>query len=71
MDRSWRERELKDQVQGQRNLLEEAKERESDLKRKTKIMEKKYEREKGDVDEKISYIQSMKEEIYLAMKREL
>ena len=32
LDRSWRGRELKDQVQGQRNVLEEAKERESKLK---------------------------------------
>ena len=55
------------------NLLEEAKERESELKRKAKRLEEKYEREKGDVDEKISYIQSLKEEIYLDMeqKREL
>ena len=54
-------------------FLEEAKERESELKRKANRLEKKYEREKGDVDEQISYIQSLKEEVSLAMekKREL
>ena len=72
-DSSELESELKEQIQRQSKQLEEAGEREAELKKEMRSVKENFQRERHELEEHFSYIQSLKEEISvtLEMKAEL